>query len=93
MSSGCPDAGRRASPGQAAAQLRSVLAVAILLRHGFADQCRASCRVCADPNNLPFSNQRRRASRTRSSTLSPRSSCGRVATSGGRSGAASSATR
>ena len=51
-------------------------------------------RVCADPNNLPFSNaQRRRLREQAGRSWSPPSSARRSPTPGGRSGAASSATR
>ena len=50
-------------------------------------------RVCADPNNLPFSNAPARASRTRSPSCSRPIGTRHSNTPGGRSGAGSCATR
>ena len=54
----------------------------------------AAAAVCADPNNMPFSNRQRRGIREQDRRRSSRASwAGRSPISGRRSGAASSATR
>ena len=79
---------------RAAVAWRCVVGLLALACAGGAAVAARELRVCADPNNLPFSNERGRRLREPDRRADrPAISARRVATPGGRSGAASSARR